>query len=310
MKKVLILFVVVLMCLSSFAGITPAEETPDSTNITFLTDENIFVKIFADDDTYLGLEIYNKSNDEISIVWDEFALTDNRDKKSKILKKETKYSDMDLPQQNTSIKPYDTLKSYIAPKNNIYKIDDLNYIVSISERKKELNFVYVKNNVKIFLTSSFDPYIALELVKIVKEGQTVKSWAEIGKAVKEAEKNLEKGLKDIIDTTNTELKKAKDDLNNSLNQLSIDMIKGAKFRDFKSKSIGIAFDYYFFSPEWSYDNEKELVVFTGSCYYNYKIAEIKMTFLIKNGSFNSSTFINGVLLSDYEEKKFLKEIYK
>jgi len=67
---------------------------------------------------------------------------------------------------------------------------------------------------------------------------------------------------------------------------------------------------YFFSPEWSYDNEKELVVFTGSCYYNYKIAEIKMTFLIKNGSFNSSTFINGVLLSDYEEKKFLKDIYK
>ncbi len=42
MKKVLILFVVVLMCLSSFAGITPAEVTPDSTNITFLTDENIF----------------------------------------------------------------------------------------------------------------------------------------------------------------------------------------------------------------------------------------------------------------------------
>lgn len=310
MKKVLILFVVVLMCLSSFAGITPAEETPDSTNITFLTDENIFVKVFVDDDTYLGLEIYNESNDEISIVWDEFTLTDNKDKKSKILKKETKYSDMDLPQQNTSIKPYDTLKSYIAPKNNIYKIDDLNYIISISERKKELYFVYEKNNIKNFLTANFDPYIALELIKIVKTGRTVKSWSELGKALKESEKILEKSSEEISDEMNSELKKAKDYLNNSLNQIRIELVKGATFNDFKSKSIGKAFDDYFFEPEWSYDDEKELVVFTGYCYYNYTKTQIKMTFLIKNGSFKSSTFINGVLLSDYEEKKFLKEIYK
>ena len=88
----------------------------------------------------LAIQIINKTDKPIKIIWDETLLTDNNGRTSGIVHSGIKFINIDKPQVPSVIPPKKTLTDVIIPKTHIYYSDGWK-IKPLSETPSECYFL-------------------------------------------------------------------------------------------------------------------------------------------------------------------------